>query len=85
MTTNPFRASGAVLTAIVVAIFAMMPLVLSSYHLEIGTTTLLLIALALAWAIVGGLLGSISLAHSIFVGVGAILAGALRLKLGVNM
>ena len=69
----------------VIAIVAMMPFLLSSYHLAIFTLTLVYVALASSWNIVGGMAGQISLAHSLFTGIGAMLASALLLKLGVNM
>lgn len=69
----------------VIAIVATMPLWLSSYYLAILTLTLVYVALASSWNIVGGMAGQISLAHSLFTGIGAMLASALLLKLGVNM
>src|SRR6185312_5063478 len=53
--------------------------------LHIVILTLVYVALASAWNIVGGMAGQISLAHSLFIGVGAMLSAALLLKLGVNM
>lgn len=70
---------------IVLALVACLPLVLPSYYLHIMTLTLVYVALASAWNIVGGIAGQISLAHSLFVGAGAMLASALLLKLGINM
>lgn len=67
------------------ALFACLPFVLPSYYLHIATLALVYAALASAWNIVGGLTGQISLAHSLFVGTGAILSSALFLKLGLNM
>ena len=64
---------------------AMLPLGLPSYYLHIATLTLVYVALASAWNIVGGIGGQISLAHSLFVGTGAMLSSALLLKLGINM
>jgi len=68
-----------------VAFVAAVPTWLPPYYLGIGVLTLIYIALALAWHIVGGLGGQISLAHSLFLGIGALLSSALFLKLGVNM
>ncbi len=68
-----------------IAATALLPLVLPSYYLHILTLTLVYMALASAWNIVGGIAGQISLAHSLFVGCGAMLASALLLKLGINM
>ena len=42
-------------------------------------------ALASSWNIVGGMAGQISLAHSLFIGIGAMLSSALLIKLGINM
>lgn len=64
---------------------AVLPFVLPNYYLHIATLTLVYIALASAWNIVGGVAGQLSLAHSLFVGAGGMLASALLLKLGVNM
>lgn len=66
-------------------VVACLPLVLQSYYLHILILTLIYIALGSAWNIVGGIAGQISLAHSLFVGMGAMLGSALLLKLGVNM
>lgn len=67
------------------AILATFPLYMPSYYLNIFTLALVYAALAAAWNIVGGLTGQISLAHSLFVGIGAMLSSALLLNLGVNM
>lgn len=67
------------------ALLACLPLVLPSYYLHIATLALVYAALAAAWNIVGGLTGQISLAHSLFVGTGAMLSSALLLSFGVNM
>ena len=61
---------------------AMLPLVLPSYYLHIATLTLVYVALASAWNIVGGIGGQISLAHSLFVGCGAMLSSALLVRYG---
>lgn len=67
------------------AVFAALPFLLPGYYLNIVTLALVYAALASAWNIVGGLTGQISLAHSLFVGTGAMLASALLLNLGLNM
>jgi len=69
----------------VLALAAMLPLVLSSYYLHIIILSLVYVALASSWNIVGGMAGQISLAHSLFIGIGAMLSSALLLKLGINM
>jgi branched-chain amino acid transport system permease protein len=68
-----------------IVLFAALGLIASPYHLGIATQTMLYIALALAWAIVGGFAGQLSIAHNVFVGIGALLASALFLRLGINM
>jgi branched-chain amino acid transport system permease protein len=70
------------LAALIVASF---PWWMSSYHLGIAILALLYVSLALAWNIVGGMAGQISLAHSVFIGMGAVLATALNLRLGLNL
>jgi branched-chain amino acid transport system permease protein len=69
----------------ILALSALMPFVLTSYHIHILTIALVYVALASAWNIVGGMGGQISLAHSLFIGTGAMLSAALLVKLGVNM
>ncbi len=69
----------------ILAVSALMPLVLTSYHVHILTIALVYVALASAWNIVGGMGGQISLAHSLFIGTGAMLSSALLVKLGINM
>lgn len=64
---------------------ASLPFVLQSYYLHIVILALIYVALASAWNIVGGIAGQISLAHSLFVGMGAMVASALFLKLGINL
>jgi branched-chain amino acid transport system permease protein len=70
---------------LLVAAVALLPLVLPGYYLHVATLTLVYVGLACAWNIVGGLTGQISLAHSLFVGTGAMLSSALLVNLGVNM
>ena len=70
---------------IVLVLAVVLPPLLPSYYLHIVILTLVYVALASAWNIVGGMAGQISLAHSLFIGVGAMLSAALLLKLGVNM
>lgn len=67
------------------AVLLLAPFGLPSYYLHIATLTLVYVALASAWNIVGGIGGQISLAHSLFVGTGAMLGGALLLRFGINM
>jgi branched-chain amino acid transport system permease protein len=67
------------------ALAVIMPFMLSSYYVHILTLSLVYVALASSWNIVGGMAGQISLAHSLFIGIGAMLSSALLLKLGINM
>ncbi|MES2029718.1 MAG: branched-chain amino acid ABC transporter permease [Pseudomonadota bacterium] len=67
------------------AIAAIMPFLLSSYYVHILTLALVYVALASSWNIVGGMAGQISLAHSLFIGIGSMFSAALLLKLGINM
>lgn len=68
-----------------VLLFAGFGLIASPYHLGIATQTMLYISLALAWAVVGGFAGQLSIAHNVFVAAGALLASALFMRLGINM
>ncbi|MCP9628872.1 branched-chain amino acid ABC transporter permease [Rhodopseudomonas palustris] len=70
---------------VILLLAASLPLALNSYYLHILTIALVYVALASAWNIVGGMAGQISLAHSLFIGTGAMLAAALQVKLGINM
>ena len=70
---------------IVLLVAAALPFMLSSYYVHILTLSLVYVALASSWNIVGGMAGQISLAHSLFIGIGAMLSSALLLKLGINM
>ena len=69
----------------VLGLAALLPLLLSNYYLHIVILSLVYVALASSWNIVGGMAGQISLAHSLFIGIGAMLSSALLLKLGINM
>ncbi len=68
-----------------VLLVALSPFWLPPYFLGIAILTLFYVALALSWNIVGGIAGLLSLGHSVFVGIGAILTSALLLSYGVNM
>jgi branched-chain amino acid transport system permease protein len=70
---------------VVLLLAAVVPPLLPSYYLHIIILSLVYVALASAWNIVGGMAGQISLAHSLFIGVGAMFSSALLLKLGINM
>jgi branched-chain amino acid transport system permease protein len=70
---------------VVVVVAASLPLWLPSYHLSIAILTLMYVGMALAWNVIGGIGGQISLAHSIFLGIGSHFAAALFLSFGVNL
>lgn len=70
---------------VILVLAVIVPPLLPSYYLHIVILALVYVALASAWNIVGGMAGQISLAHSLFIGTGAMLSTALLLKLGVNM
>lgn len=80
-----FRVLCSPLFALALLALATLPLWMPSYYLNIAILTLIYVALALAWNIVGGIAGQISLAHSLFVGAGAMVASALLVKFGLNM
>lgn len=80
-----FRVLGSPMFALGLLALATLPLWMPSYYLHIAILTLIYVALALAWNIVGGIAGQISLAHSLFVGAGAMVASALLMKFGLNM
>lgn len=69
----------------VLILAAPLPFLLPSYYLHIVILSLVYVALASSWNIVGGMAGQISLAHSLFIGIGAMFSTALLLKLGINM
>lgn len=67
----------------VAALAALVPL-LPIYAQHIFILVALYGSIALAWNILGGMAGQMSLGHSLFVGAGAYVATALYLNLGVN-
>jgi branched-chain amino acid transport system permease protein len=70
---------------VVVVVAASMPLWLPSYQLSIAILALVYVGMALSWNIVGGIGGQISLAHSVFLGIGSHFAAALFLNYGINL
>lgn len=73
--------SGLVAVLAVGVIVSAMP----EYYSGIATKTLIFIGLAMAWNIVGGIGGQLSLGHSVFIGLGALLPAAMLLKLSVPL
>ncbi len=67
--------SGLVAVLAVGVIVSAMP----EYYSGIATKTLIFIGLAMAWNIVGGIGGQLSLGHSVFIGLGALLPAAIML------
>ena len=72
-------------TLIVVALLVCVPFVSPTYYLHLAILCLVYIGLSLSWNIIGGIAGQLSLAHSLFVAIGAIFTSALVLRLGFNM
>ncbi|TQF27599.1 hypothetical protein UNPF46_30230 [Bradyrhizobium sp. UNPF46] len=58
---------------------------LPDYYGGVATKMLIYIGLAVAWNIVGGIGGQLSLGHSVFIGLGALLPAAMLLKLSVPL
>src|SRR6185312_6829495 len=81
------RASGMkpmLLLALAVALLAGLAPLLSIYGQHIFVLVALYGSVALAWNILGGMAGQMSLGHALFVGAGAYLSTALYLNLGVS-
>ncbi len=57
---------------------------LPDYYLGIAVKTLIYIGLAVAWNLIGGFAGQLSLGHSVFIAIGALLPSALLIKEGIN-
>lgn len=55
------------------------------YYGGVATKMLIFVGLAMAWNIVGGIGGQLSLGHSVFIGLGALLPAAMFLKLSVPL
>ena len=76
------KSSGAVL---VVAALVALPLAVSNqYALSIITLTLLYAYLALAWNIIGGIAGQLSLGHAAYFGVGSYTSTLMFLHFGIS-
>jgi branched-chain amino acid transport system permease protein len=58
---------------------------LPDYYAGVATKMLIYIGLAMAWNVVGGIGGQLSLGHSVFIGLGALLPAAMFLKLSVPL
>ena len=71
------------LGAVITLLAALAPF-LSIYGQHIFVLVALYGAVALAWNILGGMAGQMSLGHALFVGAGAYLSTALYLNLGVS-
>jgi branched-chain amino acid transport system permease protein len=83
--SGAFRFLASPIFWLVLAAAATMPFWLSPYYLGVATIALFYVGLALSWNIVAGIAGQLSLGHSVFMGIGGLLSGALLLKLGINM
>jgi branched-chain amino acid transport system permease protein len=69
----------------IVALLVLLPLALPSFYLHLAILSLVYVALALSWNIIGGVAGQLSLAHSLFFAIGGIFSIALALRTGLNM
>jgi branched-chain amino acid transport system permease protein len=69
--------------AVVVIAVGLSVAALPGYYGGVATKTMIYIGLATAWNIVGGIGGQLSLGHSVFIGLGALLPAAMFLKLSV--
>jgi branched-chain amino acid transport system permease protein len=77
------KVTKAAITASTIVIVGAAIMALPGYYGGIATKTLIYIGLASAWNIVGGIGGQLSLGHSVFIGLGALLPAAMLLKLSV--
>lgn len=67
-----------ILAAVLIALVALVPLVVDTpYILGIFVTTFYMASCTLAWSVLGGLTGQISLGHAGFMGLGAYMAALL--------
>jgi branched-chain amino acid transport system permease protein len=76
------RSMGAL--ALAVAFLAIIAYILPDYGQHIFILVALYGAVALAWNILGGMAGQVSLGHALFVGVGAYTATVLYLSFGIS-
>lgn len=83
MTKETFYAGASGLVAVLAV--GVLVSALPEYYSGIATKTLIFIGLAMAWNIVGGIGGQLSLGHSVFIGLGALLPAAMFLKLSVPL
>jgi branched-chain amino acid transport system permease protein len=70
--------------AVAVALLAVLAAALPIYGQHIFILIALYGAIALAWNILGGMAGQMSLGHALFVGAGAYISTALYLNLGIS-
>ncbi|ODT22620.1 MAG: hypothetical protein ABS35_14440 [Kaistia sp. SCN 65-12] len=78
---NVMRVMGVAATIVAVGVAGWF---LPDYYLGIAVKALIYIGLAVAWNLIGGFAGQLSLGHSVFIAIGALLPSALLLKEGVN-
>lgn len=69
--------------SLAIVVIAVVVAALPDYYAGVATKTLIFVGLALAWNVVGGIAGQLSLGHSVFIGLGALLPAAMFLKLSV--
>lgn len=74
-----------ILLLLFVVLVALMPLyVQTSYILSIGIMTFYIASASLAWSVLGGLTGQISLGHAAFMGLGAYVSTLLLVNFNVS-
>ncbi|MCD7735507.1 MAG: branched-chain amino acid ABC transporter permease [Lachnospiraceae bacterium] len=74
-----------ILVALLLLIVALVPLVIDTpYILGIFVTTFYVACCTLAWSVLGGLTGQISLGHAGFMGIGAYIAAILMNNAGIS-
>ncbi|MBN9268360.1 MAG: branched-chain amino acid ABC transporter permease, partial [Hyphomicrobium sp.] len=78
---NVMRVMGVAATIVAVGVAGWF---LPDYYLGLAVKALIYIGLAVAWNLIGGFAGQLSLGHSVFIAIGALLPSALLLKEGVN-
>jgi len=73
-----------VLLGALFAVLLVLPAFANSYVLSVATLILYFAYTGQAWNVMMGVAGQLSLGHSLYVGVGAYVAAALFVKLGIG-
>lgn len=74
-----------VVSAITLLAIGLAVAALPDYYTGVATKMLILVGLAMAWNVVGGIGGQLSLGHSVFIGLGALLPASMFLKQSVPL